>query len=371
MKEIFDTYSENAFDHSTAAQVLECKRQWIAYNYTPFLPSDRTAPILDIGPGMGEFLLTLKEMGYTQAKAVDISPSVTEYCRSLGLVCECVEDTTTWLQAHQGEFALITLLDVIEHLPKEALIAFLSACKQALAPNGQILIQVPNLQAPEGYLHRYNDITHEIGFVEHTLRQVLQVSGFTNFQCYPFEEYPETDEESLRKKQIRAFYWTAVTANRTITHNLQPQILTPELIIVANTAPTVTQFPESAIQQRNPQLSIDDMVFFCERFGLDVEAVWALKTLQPILPQLAQSIAQVEDLRRQKDWIMDKFKEIDRKLTELDQRENDLDNRQNWITDKIGEIDRKLIELDERENKLLSAQTEHNQQIAAPDHGET
>ncbi|MDD2487241.1 MAG: methyltransferase domain-containing protein [Candidatus Gracilibacteria bacterium] len=74
---------------------------------------------------------------------------------------------------NKNQFDIITLLDVLEHVPKNETISFLRELKGSLKTNGTLIIQIPNLQAPDGQLHRYNDFTNEFGYIEHSLQEVL------------------------------------------------------------------------------------------------------------------------------------------------------------------------------------------------------
>jgi hypothetical protein len=44
-------------------------------------------------------------------------------------------------------------------------------------------VQTPNAESPWGLTHRYNDITHELGFNPESLRHVLAVVGFDRFEA--------------------------------------------------------------------------------------------------------------------------------------------------------------------------------------------
>jgi SAM-dependent methyltransferase len=60
------------------------KQQWLRWNYLSVLPSSKTAKILDIGPGFGEFLELLgRDLGCSNVSAVDYSPEVVAHCNTL------------------------------------------------------------------------------------------------------------------------------------------------------------------------------------------------------------------------------------------------------------------------------------------------
>jgi len=230
MKEFFDDYVLTVFGESTQATF---KFQQFEQNYRCLFPSRVEDPLLDIGIGRGEMLSCMKNWGYSDYRGVDISPSTVDFCSSLGLPCERVENTASWLREHRGSFALVTLLDVLEHVPKGETVPFLAALRGALVPGGTLIVQVPNMQAPHSQLHRYNDFTHEAGFTENSLRQVLLTAGFTTVSLHGFED---SIAQTLREKvrlMLRPLYWRLVRLTRKLNGNLSPAILHPVFYAVA------------------------------------------------------------------------------------------------------------------------------------------
>ncbi|ACV63605.1 Methyltransferase type 11 [Desulfofarcimen acetoxidans DSM 771] len=224
MKDIFDSYVENIFCSYEQASL---KFIQFEKNYKRFFPSNKGAKLLDIGVGRGEMLSCMRNWGYENYIGVDISPSTIRFCKSLDLNCILVDDSTAWLNENKNEFDLITLLDVLEHIKKEHTIEFLKAIKASLKNNGTLIIQVPNLQAPDGQLHRYNDFTHEVGFIEHSLQQVLITAGFKNINFDGFEEFVCGDWREKVKKILRSLFWRYIRFTRLINKNINPRILNP------------------------------------------------------------------------------------------------------------------------------------------------
>ncbi|MCS7232156.1 MAG: class I SAM-dependent methyltransferase [Elusimicrobiota bacterium] len=224
MKEIFDTYIENAFGDYKQA---EFKFRQFEINYRKWFPSDKNANLLDIGIGRGEMLKCFEDWGYTNYIGIDISQDCVNFCKSLGLKCKLVNDATDFLLENAESYDLITIIDVLEHIPRERVIPFLKAVHKALKEGGIAIIQVPNLAAPEGYLHHFNDFTHYVGYNEHSLRQVLIASGFRNIHFQKFEEITSLSFKSVVRKLLRYFYWHYVKFLRRISGNLQQDILTP------------------------------------------------------------------------------------------------------------------------------------------------
>lgn len=224
MQEIFDSYVENSFGEEKQA-VFKFKQ--FEYNYKKYFPKDKDAQVLDIGIGRGEMLTCFKEWGYKNYLGIDISPSTVRFCKSIGLNCELVKDSSKFLQENQNKYDLITLIDVLEHIPREHTVSFLKDLRSALKRGGVLIIQVPNLQAPDGQLHMYNDITHMVGFIEHSLQQVLITAGFKEFHFQGFEEFVDNRFKTKVKKILRSILWKKTRFERLINGNLNPKILNP------------------------------------------------------------------------------------------------------------------------------------------------
>ena len=163
---------------------------------------------------------------------VDISPSTVNFCKSIGLNCELTTDTVSWLNNNPKKFDIITCLDVLEHVPRENIIAFLAAIKTALSASGKVIIQVPNLQSPFGYLHHFNCFTHVSGFVEHSLAQVLLASGFSRFEFNGFEETVKINFKSRIKLLLRSIFRKFIHLLRMINGNPNPKLLDPVMYAI-------------------------------------------------------------------------------------------------------------------------------------------
>lgn len=230
MKEIFDSYIKGAF--GLYEQAGSTFRQF-EVNYRHLFPSDKGARVLDVGIGRGEMLTCMKNWGYKNYLGVDISPDTVNFCKSIGLNCALVEDVPAWLEDKKDTFEIISLLDVIEHVRRDETIGFLKALRASLKDGGILIVQTANLQAPDGQLHRYNDFTHEAGYIEHSLQQVLMVAGFEYIKFAGFEGFVFGGWKEKILKVLRKIYWFYVKKVRLINGNLNPGILNPLFFAVA------------------------------------------------------------------------------------------------------------------------------------------
>jgi 2-polyprenyl-3-methyl-5-hydroxy-6-metoxy-1,4-benzoquinol methylase len=166
------------------------KKERLKYNYQTLLPNNLESKILEIGPGFGELLLVLcKDLGYVNIKAIDISQEVVDYCNSiLPESTEFTDNTIEFLKSNKNLFKMVFMLHVLEHIPKQETISILSEIYSALETDGTLIIEVPNMANPiTGLNLRYADFTHEVGFTEISLKQVLYKAGFSSVSVYPSE----------------------------------------------------------------------------------------------------------------------------------------------------------------------------------------
>ncbi len=228
MRTIFDNYIENSFDSSRQA---DFKLAHFEFNYRQHFP-EAGSQVLDIGVGRGEMLSCMSnwQMDY---EGVDISPSTVRFCQSLELNCQLIDDTPSWLKERAGRYAMITVLDVLEHIPADSLVDFAAAVHAGLRPGGRAIFQVPNLQAPFGWLHHFNDITHVHGFVEHSLKQVLHSAGFSNLQFHGFEEIVGGRFRDYCHKGARRAFWSLTRFLRAVNTSPNPKLLHPVFYCLA------------------------------------------------------------------------------------------------------------------------------------------
>ncbi len=125
---------------------------------------------LDVGCSAGALLERFAQEYGCQALGIEPGVAYRLYAQQRGLkVYASLEE----LKA-QGEqrFDLISLVHVLEHLPDP--LATLVELRQGwLAPQGYVLIEVPNL-----YAHHCFEVAHLVSFSPHTLRQTLSKAGY-------------------------------------------------------------------------------------------------------------------------------------------------------------------------------------------------
>lgn len=156
-------------------------------HYRPhLLPLD--GPLLDVGCGHGDWVAYLAEHGEV-AIGIDSHAAIVERCRSRGLRAEHA-DVFDWLSEHVAEYAAITLMQVIEHIPRDRLAELLAALAAALRPGGQLLLETVNPAHPLALSMFYNDPTHERPLPTEYLGFLCQCAGLEPqdiLYTYPLE----------------------------------------------------------------------------------------------------------------------------------------------------------------------------------------
>ena len=152
--------------------------------FAGWLPADRSAPVLDMGCGAGNFLFTLAKLGYNDLTGVDLSPEQVTLARRWCPGAKIIEgDVFDVLRANPARFALISGLDIIEHFRKEEVLTFLELVHEALQPGGRLILQTPNAASPFVGSVAYSDFTHEWFYSPRGLERVLRMTGFCEYEC--------------------------------------------------------------------------------------------------------------------------------------------------------------------------------------------
>lgn len=190
------------------------RKYYDAYYLKKFLPSNPESRILDIGCGLGSSLIVLHELGYKNLTGIEFSTEVLNILQT-SPIKECViqSDIVSFLSdalAEGNKYDAILSIDVFEHFSKNELIDLLCLIREVLAPEGILLIKVPNAQSPLfGGTVVFGDFTHEIAFTPSSLSQVLRACGFSRIELYEAAPVPYTFFSSLRSylwKIVRFIY---------------------------------------------------------------------------------------------------------------------------------------------------------------------
>lgn len=191
---VYDNYVTNVFeDAHSRKNEFKLLYRYYKRNYSPYLPKDKRAKILELGSGMGHFYYFLRKSGYRCYEGVDLSEENITYIRKK--VDKNVNvhkiDMIEFLNSIDGDtYDAVVLNDVIEHLTKQEIFDMMDGVKTVLKPGGVFLIKTPNMANP--YVNtagRYIVIDHEIGFTETSMREVLRSCGYRNIKIVGTDIY--------------------------------------------------------------------------------------------------------------------------------------------------------------------------------------
>ncbi len=139
-------------------------------------------PWVDVGAGRGEFAALLREWGWN-VMAVETSLEAFEACRQKGLDA-VLADGISFLESHPGPgAAVVSAIQVIEHLPSALWLRFFRAARRALAPGGRLLVETINpLNVAALSSHFFADITHTWPLHPEVGRLMAEEAGFEDVQ---------------------------------------------------------------------------------------------------------------------------------------------------------------------------------------------
>jgi SAM-dependent methyltransferase len=156
---------------------------WLTQSLASARPSRTKPRLLDYGCGTGINLVHLAKIG--TAFGVDAAPEAIAFCRQRGLqnvmATQSLAETDA-LAVFGGDFDVVTVLDVLEHLPDE--IGALRCIRALLKPGGLLVITVPAFD----WLWSGEDVVseHLRRYTHASLGRVLQKAGFETLRISYF-----------------------------------------------------------------------------------------------------------------------------------------------------------------------------------------
>ena len=135
--------------HNKTDSVVTSEKEWgnilgsIEFIDAQELP--KHSVLLDIGCHTGSLIYNLKQQGYCHVHGIDIDPRSVRRGQNLYPELESRIKTYegTTLPYHDESFDVVTMFDVIEHIPE--LERFISLqVKRVLKQNGSLILQTPN-----------------------------------------------------------------------------------------------------------------------------------------------------------------------------------------------------------------------------------
>lgn len=177
--------------HSDSPEHLQQMLRYFGRRLDPHLPADRAARVLDVGCGMGFALAALRQRGFSRLEGIELDPAQAAAAQGRGFQVEVVGDAAVWLQARPERYDVVLLLDVLEHVPRDAQFDLLAAIHRSLTLGGRLICSVPNANSTLGARQRYMDWTHHTSFTEHSLDFALFHGGFRQIEVRADDDPPK------------------------------------------------------------------------------------------------------------------------------------------------------------------------------------
>lgn len=191
--DVEQTYAKYLSNHfggfRESDESFKLQARYFEKNYLPHMPKDKNARIVDLGTGLGHFLYFLREHGYKNILGVDVGKEVIEFCRHKNLPVH-ESEIITYLENLKEPVDCFILNDVLEHQVKPTMWRMLEGIRAGLKEGGVFLVKVPNMGNPLlGNDGRYIDITHEVGFDQHSMKETLLMANFRDVKVYGTDIY--------------------------------------------------------------------------------------------------------------------------------------------------------------------------------------
>ena len=158
-------------------------------NYLPHLPANRDARILVVSCGPGYLVSVLAAAGYRSVIGIDSDPAKIEHARRHQLPCETAQ-AFDYLESRRGEFDVIIPEQELNHLTHAETIEFLALCREALRPDGRVIVYAMNGANPfVGAENLAHNIDHFYIVTEYSLTQLLELGGFRDVRPFALKLY--------------------------------------------------------------------------------------------------------------------------------------------------------------------------------------
>ena len=162
-------------------------------------------PLLDVGPGRGEWLALLAERG-VPAYGVEANDGQVERIRARRGLDVVPGDAIAHLEGlAPGSLDAVTAFHVIEHLAFADLLALLAAARRALRPGGLLLLETPNpSNLVMGAATFYLDPTHRRPLPAALTEFLVRASGFEDIEVRRLHPREVVDFGGLRLDGVPA-----------------------------------------------------------------------------------------------------------------------------------------------------------------------
>lgn len=170
--------------HRADEASFDLAKQSYTYNFKKFLPLDKESKIIDLGCSEGIALDWLQGLGYVNIIGVDTDDVALEQARKRVNKLNpdnflCMDALEYLQQCEDSSVDFIMMMNVIEHIPKSAIIEIMREVKRVLKNSGAFLAQTGNWENPLNIGLFTRDFTHEVMYTKNSLKQLMVMSNFS------------------------------------------------------------------------------------------------------------------------------------------------------------------------------------------------
>lgn len=159
-------------------------------------------PVVDVGPGRGEWLAMLAERG-VRAYGVEANGPLVELLRGRDLEVVHGDAIAHLASLPPGTLGVVTAFHVVEHLELDTLLALLAAARRALRPGGTLLLETPDpTNLVMAACNFRFDPTHLQPLPPALLEFLVGASGFVDARIWPLHPKAEVDLGALRLEGV-------------------------------------------------------------------------------------------------------------------------------------------------------------------------
>lgn len=225
-------YLQNISSPKTFARKVD----YLKYNFGKILKieNQKNIKILEIGPGLGECLHYLNSLNCTNIDIIDNDQSILDNLeKNYKVANSFLAEDISKIKEKLSQYDFIILTQVLEHIPYSQYQVFLNTLYNHLKPKGQIIITVPNLGNPFSIYERYDDITHQTGLTENSLKALVHNCKLkkTIVTIQPFKIPPYNSINFIRII-LQKIIHLIIKSFAIMNGGVYAQILTPNITLV-------------------------------------------------------------------------------------------------------------------------------------------
>lgn len=167
--------------------------------YLPHVERVRTGrPVLDVGPGRGEWVGMLVEQG-VPAYGVEASTEMVAALSARGLPVVHADAVTHLAGLAPGQLDAVSAVHVVEHLDLDTLLGLLAAARKALRPGGLLMLETPNpTNLVMAACNFRLDPTHLQPLPPGLTEFLVSAAGFRDVEVVPLHPKEPVDLQGLR-----------------------------------------------------------------------------------------------------------------------------------------------------------------------------